>query len=32
VPAGDYEIVLTLKDQVTGKSLERDDPFTVVGT
>jgi VWFA-related protein len=32
VPAGDYEIVLTLKDQVSGQTLEREDPFTVEGT
>ncbi|HKC11771.1 MAG TPA: VWA domain-containing protein [Vicinamibacteria bacterium] len=31
VPAGDYEIVLTLKDQVSGQTLEREDPFTVEG-
>ena len=27
---GDYELVLTLKDELSGKAIERREPFTVV--
>jgi hypothetical protein len=30
-PAGDYEIVLTVEDRVSGRTLEVRDPFTVAG-
>jgi VWFA-related protein len=31
LPAGDYEIVLILKDQVSGQTFQREDPFAVEG-
>jgi len=32
VPAGDYEVVLHVQDEVAGKTLEVRDPFTVAGS
>jgi hypothetical protein len=29
VPAGDYEIILNVKDVVSGQAVEVSDPFTV---
>jgi hypothetical protein len=30
VPAGDYEIVLSVKDELTGRVIEIRDPFSVL--